>query len=95
MDSIDTGLQESAPGRLGLIPDRSRKLKDLRPRKYRDPRFSARFYTRLVAGRRANGLLEVFCRSSCGQRSIDPIGRNGKNEFLCGTCADGSGICAG
>jgi len=77
-------------GRLGLNPDRTRKLKRfLRREDYRMAADSARTrHLALIADRYARLLLEPFTCAGCGERALDPIGRNGNREFLCRACAD-------
>jgi hypothetical protein len=80
----------SLTGRLGLNPDRTRKVKRFVRRKvYRIAADSARArHLALIADRYARLLLEPFTCAGCGERALDPIGRNGKREFLCQGCAD-------
>jgi hypothetical protein len=46
---------------------------------------------RLVRSRFYRGLLRPFICSRCRRVSLDPIGRNGKREFLCEGCSDPGG----
>jgi hypothetical protein len=50
---------------------------------------SSRQYVELIASRIADGSLIVFKCFNCGRMSADPIGRNGKRQFLCENCAGG------
>jgi hypothetical protein len=90
---------ENGPARLELsAPARTqRRSKNLlRHGPYSKPLSSSILrYSQLLADRYASGLLSRFNCAGCGQPGIDPCGRNGKHEFLCGACADGGGICAG
>jgi hypothetical protein len=74
----EPGSRPSKPGR------RSTKL----VRRYRPYRFPASYYWRLLAQRCSLGLLEPFQCSACGGIALDPVGRIGKREFLCESCAD-------
>jgi hypothetical protein len=46
---------------------------------------------RLVRARFYRGLLRPFICARCRRVSLDPIGRNGKCEFLCEDCSDPGG----
>jgi hypothetical protein len=46
---------------------------------------------RLLRARFNSGLLRPFICSRCHRVALDPIGRNGKREFLCESCSDPGG----
>jgi hypothetical protein len=66
---------------------RGRKtVKKLR-RHYLRHRPFASSYSHLLSERYAQGLLEPFYCTRCGEASLDPLGWNGRGMPLCGRCA--------
>ena len=55
-----------------------------------EPAASQRYF-RLLVERYAEGLLEPFSCSRCKIAGLDPVGRQGKGEWLCANCADPEG----
>lgn len=58
-------------------------------RSYRSRPPFASAYRRLLAQRLALGMLKPFICCGCSQLSLDALGRLGKHEWLCSSCADG------
>ena len=52
------------------------------------PEGSTRSYELRIRNRVFRGLLTPFRCSNCGELVFDPLGRNNKQEFLCGECAE-------
>jgi hypothetical protein len=91
MSRPDTG----PPGN-GTSPavNRGRKTATKLRRVYSKPPLSASLqYASLIAHGYAQGLLEPFHCSCCGQVALDPVGRNEKREHLCESCLEVSHGC--
>jgi hypothetical protein len=70
--------------------NRGHKSKKLR-RHYLRHRFVASIYSRLLAERYAQGLLEPFRCYRCGISALDPLGFDGPHRPLCDICSDREG----
>jgi hypothetical protein len=79
----------TGPPRNGTSPalNRGRKTAKILRRHYPSYRFFATIYPQVLADGYANGLLAPFRCAVCGVVALDPIGRNSRQEWLCGRCA--------
>jgi len=84
MTRVDTG-PPRRPGRLASNPDPLNRVQSTSSHR---PSRSARSYQFRVRHRILCGLLTPFQCSECGELAFDPLGRNSKQEFLCGRCAE-------
>jgi hypothetical protein len=81
---VDTG-PPRRPGRLDSNPDPLNRVQS--PSSHKPARW-ARAYELRVRHRFLRGLCQPFRCSQCGEVAFDPLGRNGKQEFLCGRCSE-------
>ena len=81
---------EVGSGRQGLIPDGTEKKKLARQDNDSFPSFAST-YSPLLFQRCALGLIRPFQCAGCSRIALDALGRMGKHEWLCESCADGKG----
>jgi hypothetical protein len=78
---------EEGSGRLGLIPASTEKKQKLASRHYYPLLSFTSVYSRLLAKRHAEGLLDQFLCYRCGRPALDPLGFDGPHKPLCRGCA--------